>query len=293
MYSICKIKNLTGEITTLNGHEFQVDEIYTIQDVVRLHWASSDSVITAITNEDFQIHNGSAAINGISNQIDWLKQNSPQEVTPTAPKNEYTLKPFGLTFAKINSSTQISDITLSNKSDKTYDFSCTQVPAFYDCITSSDNTIRDGVYEVDGSSLTTFYGAAPNGDYKLIKPINIDCQVPVGQGFDTFYLWGCYGSIYEYGEADTIRLQIIDKDGVGVELGWYTQEQFDYMGEFLALEYDECWVNHVSGIKKLMTPDGAPGEIASGLYLRVKYYPKDVTKTDIKFYLDYILTVKE
>jgi hypothetical protein len=288
-----QIKNISGEVKELHIKEFQIDEIYDIPNIERNSWASNEDVIKAITNASFQVYLENTAIINITKQLDYLNGKKAVLVQPTSPLNEYTLKPFGLTFAKINSSTQISDITLSNKSENTYNFSCTQVPAFYDCITSSDNTIRDGVYDVDGGSLTTFYGAAPNGDYKLIKPINIDCQVPVGQGFDTFYLWGCYGSIYEYGEADTIRLQIIDKDGVGVELGWYTQEQFDYMGEFLVLEYDECWVNHVSGIKKLMTPDGAPGEIASGLYLRVKYYPKDVTKTDIRFYLDYILTVKE
>jgi hypothetical protein len=62
---------------------------------------------------------------------------------------------------------------------------------------------------------------------------------------------------------------------------------------YVVKEYDECWVNHLDKLTRLMTPDGAPGEIPSGLYLRVKYYPKDATKTDIKIWIDYIITVKD
>ena len=41
-YPICKIKNLKGVVDTLHGHEFAVNEIYTIQDMLYLsggeHW---------------------------------------------------------------------------------------------------------------------------------------------------------------------------------------------------------------------------------------------------------------
>lgn len=77
MYTICKIKNLTGNVLTLRGHEFSVDETYTIQESVRKSWAGSDEVITAVTSGDFQIHGEEGAIEGISNQIDWLKSYLP------------------------------------------------------------------------------------------------------------------------------------------------------------------------------------------------------------------------
>jgi len=77
MYTVCKIKNLTGTILTLHGHEFSVGEIYTIQETVRKSWASSDEVISKIASEDFQIHDGNGAVSGISEQLNWLKSYLP------------------------------------------------------------------------------------------------------------------------------------------------------------------------------------------------------------------------
>lgn len=87
MFTICKIKNLTGEITTLHGHEFQVNEIYTISDALRISWSTSDDVVSAIVNEDFEIHSDSGAVSGSSNQLDWLKNYMPHvmEIEKTPP----------------------------------------------------------------------------------------------------------------------------------------------------------------------------------------------------------------
>jgi hypothetical protein len=81
--SVCKIKNLTGDITPLYEHEFQIDEIFEITSDKREAWATNDDVLIAISNENFEIHNEDGAINGISNQIDWLKGSNPIVVSGT------------------------------------------------------------------------------------------------------------------------------------------------------------------------------------------------------------------
>lgn len=73
-FSECKIKNISGSIKTLHGKEFAINEIYQIQDTHRVSWATDDNVITAITDENFQIHDGgNNAVSGLNNQIDLLK----------------------------------------------------------------------------------------------------------------------------------------------------------------------------------------------------------------------------
>lgn len=94
-YPICKIKNISGEIKSLHEKEFQIDEIFMIEDSKRQGWANNDDVITAIVNNDFEIHDATEAIIGINNQIDYLKTNIPKTVEITnEPKIEYTSKYF-------------------------------------------------------------------------------------------------------------------------------------------------------------------------------------------------------
>ena len=91
-YSICKIKNLTGAVNTLNGHQFQIDEVYTIQDVARATWANEDTVLQAIADSDYQIHDSVGAISSISDQIDWLKNHTPIKVDELQPFAEPTYR---------------------------------------------------------------------------------------------------------------------------------------------------------------------------------------------------------
>jgi len=229
------------------------------------------------------------------NYLEHCNKHTNEVITPTSPKNEYDLKPYGVVHKHIDSSDQVFSITLSNKSDTTYDYSCSEVPQFYDCITQDDSQIRDEVYSVDTESgtVTTFSGNLVEGSGTLIRPINIDFQFPTNIEVDIFYMWGVYFSAEGFGEDDLVRLQIIDDIGVGVALGLYTQQEFEAMGsEVILKEYDECWVNQLNKIGCVYTPDGAPGEIYAGLKARIKYYAKDATKTNIKVWGDYIITIK-
>lgn len=219
-------------------------------------------------------------------------QTGPLTVIPTAPKNEYSLLPYGMVHAHLNSSSNVVDITLSAKVGDTYDFSCSRTPSFYDCLTNGDSSIRDGVMSVNGGKLTTFYGRLEEGTYHLCQPFVLDFDFPTY--YQVYSMWGCYVSAKDFGEDDLVRLQIVDKVGVGVQLGLYSQEEFDAMGgECVIKEYDECWIHQLDKVGRAMTPDGAPAIIYAGLTARALYYPKDITKTDIKVWLDYIVSIKD
>lgn len=215
-------------------------------------------------------------------------------VTPTAPANEHNLRPIGMQHKHIDASTLCTTLTLSNKNNSTYTYSSSATPAYRDCITQAHAEVRDGVYEVDTANhtVTTFFGEVSNGEATLCKPVHLDYEV-TSQYADINYLWGVFVNVKDFGEDDIIRFMIVDKLGFGVSAGWYTQAEFEAMGSlYVVKEYDECWVNQIADLKKLMTPDGAPGEIPAGLHLRASYYARDTTKTDIKVWIDYIMTFK-
>lgn len=295
-----RVKNNTGAPRAWVNQEIQPGEYYQIQSEEETRWANDSTLLTSIAAGDAIVNDGDSDLTDVNQAINHLKGRVPHEVvtiagsvfTPTSPMNEYDLKPYGALHKHINSSSQIFDITLSNKDGATYDYSCSVTPAYYDCIFNDTSEVKDGILSEDSGSLTTFYGLHGNGTVHLSKPVDIDYCVYDGD-HQMFQLWGAYFSAKDFGDDDVIRLQIVDKDGVGVSLGLYTQEEFDYMGEVVLKEYDECWVNQIDKIGKLMTPDGAPGEIYAGLFARAKYYSKDPSKTDVKMWVDYIITVKE
>jgi hypothetical protein len=119
-----------------------------------------------------------------------------------------------------------------------------------------------------------------NSALHLIDPDFIDFQFPVEHTKQ--YLWGCSSHVKDFGEDDYIVMQIVDKDNI---LGY---------GENTILkEYDQVWCQTLAkATSPFFTPDGAPGEIIGGLYARAVYYATDVTKIDVKIWLDYILTIK-
>lgn len=253
-------------------------------DLTEGEWTICDSVVDSHTGEQMP---------------DDYVQKISGEVTPTAPKNEYNLRPYGLAHKHIDSSEQIFDITLSNKNEFDIEYSnCSATPEFYDCIFQDHSEIRDGVSSVSGSMITSFMGRLQEGEAKLSKAVNIDYKIEVEEDIDYVYLWGVFVDAEGYGEDDMARLQIVDRDGVGVDLGLYDQDTFDYLcsiqgGVFILKEYDECWIRHISKLTEIDTPDGSPGEIPVGMVLRLKYYPKDITKTNIRVWKDYKITIKD
>jgi hypothetical protein len=82
-YSICKIKNISGEVKQLHEKEFDIDEIFTITDDKRHSWAYNDDVIKALSDEYFEIHNSIEAISGLAEQLRWLQNSIPVDVEVT------------------------------------------------------------------------------------------------------------------------------------------------------------------------------------------------------------------
>lgn len=81
---------------------------------------------------------------------------------------------------------------------------------------------------------------------------------------------------------DTVDLEIVDKDGAGVALGWYTQAQFDAMGEYVADRFGESW-NVDSGV--CTQPDVIvpyPAKIYKDLYIRISYNSSGTTAVKVK-----------
>lgn len=279
-YKICYIKNISGASATLNGRVLTSNEEYQITDNLRHDWANNDDVISAITDDDFQIGNGTSYITSYSDQLDWLKSDVPPEVQTTMAKNETSLKPYGITSMVIDASSYVSTITLSGKSGTTYSYTGTD-PAVNDCLTQGSGHLRDGVLSVDtqAKTVTLYYGVLANGSTKLSKPIILDYKLP--SDYSTYLIYGSYVSAFDYGEQDVVRMQIVDVDNIlGAGAG------------YIVSEYDELWVDHADKLTKLITPS-TPGEVPGLLYLRLKYYPKDVSKTNIRLYVDYIVEVKD
>lgn len=110
-FTVCKIKNLTGQTTALYEHEFQVDEVFQITDDKRQAWSQNDEVIVAIANQQFEVQTAEGTVSGISKQIEWLKNESPIKTeSQTTPLNRFELRG-----AK-------SDLTVPANSVRTLDF---------------------------------------------------------------------------------------------------------------------------------------------------------------------------
>jgi hypothetical protein len=290
---IRKVKNATQETRTWCGQEILSGQYYELQSSEILRWANDSVFLSVIGTGEALMNNGDIDVTDVNMAISLLKNLLPVEVTPTAPKSEYNLRPYGLGHKHIDASEQIFDITLSNKSGQDIDYSnCSATPQFYDCIFQDHSEIRDGVMSVDGSTITTFMGRLSEGAAKLSRPVNIDYKVEIVEVVYIVYLWGIYCNSEGSGEDDIMRLQVCDPDEVGVAAGLYTHEQIVAMN-YIVKEYDECWVKHADKITEFNSPDGSPAQIMVGMVLRIKYYCKDPTKTDIKVWSDYKITIKD
>ena len=71
--------------------------------------------------------------------------------------------------------------------------------------------------------------------------------------------------------GDTLAFKIVDKSGVGVGLGWYTQAQFDAMGEYVADTFAENWFVDDQRQDQSEAKVEFPALIRAGLYIRLEY----------------------
>jgi len=75
------IKNISGSILRLHLHEFDINELYHIEQQDLYSWSTNDDVIGAITTNLIQICNDDgSSVGGYSKQIDYLKGRQPVEI---------------------------------------------------------------------------------------------------------------------------------------------------------------------------------------------------------------------
>ena len=81
---------------------------------------------------------------------------------------------------------------------------------------------------------------------------------------------------------DTLHFEIVDKDGIGVALGWYTQQQFDAMGEYVADRFGQDWnIDHTIATQPdVIVP--YPAKIYAGLYVRIIYNSAGQSNVKVK-----------
>lgn len=75
--------------------------------------------------------------------------------------------------------------------------------------------------------------------------------------------------------GDNVTFQVIDKDGIGVTLGWYSQAQFDAMGNlYVAEEFATNWFISPDKLETILL---YRAKMISGLYLRIIYASTGLT----------------
>lgn len=131
-------------------------------------------------------------------------------------------------------------------------------------------------------------GTIPSGqtvavDLKLDDTDELGIQffsIKGGVLFGTNIEYGCYGSF-----------SVVDKDGVGVALGWYTQEQFDQMGNLYVVKK---WVR-----KRYFKPDcvcemeseAYSDPVPKGLYLRCNFH--NAGSNTVTLFINYDIYYKQ
>lgn len=85
--------------------------------------------------------------------------------------------------------------------------------------------------------------------------------------------------------GDYVDVQIVDKDGVGVTLGWYDQATFDAMGNlYVVTDYCKDWPVSPSGVTEVKSESVTKDPIPEDLYMRIVYTSVG-TVDDVKFQL--------
>lgn len=90
------IKNISGSEKTWAGSVIQNNSYYLIQENKELSFSTNDSVIAALSNNEAvmaKTDDGTTDINGINNNINFLKSNLPQQVEST--HSPFTKKQLG------------------------------------------------------------------------------------------------------------------------------------------------------------------------------------------------------
>lgn len=307
------IKNLSEVTKTYLNVEVepQAEFIIPMDNNSWIKFASSQQLIHDITEGLAQIGNGLVFFDSIPQQLNHLRGNLPQEIIPTSPKNEHCLEPTGATKGSFIPQDRAASITLSDVSEDglTFTYSCSLALRIGDYVFQDNFCRRSWITAIDtqNSKVTFELPVLEDGAGTYTQGYYADTRLPDWKL--SFYLWGALFSASNYSINDFLELAIVDRDHLfeldavtqsvfgcdAVDVGNYlTPMGFEFSEEYECWTkyYDESWVSNLRS-KELKSPDGAPGETMTGLYLRVSYFTSSTDTTRTDFFIDYNLTSKD
>jgi hypothetical protein len=241
---------------------------------------------------------------------------TPLETTDTSPKNEHCMEPWGCIKGVVNPSEHTFDIVLSNKSEdgRTFTYNPEVAANLHvgNYVFQNDFCNRSWIESIDTENSTITFELAELDNGSGIYCMGYYMDTKVRDWKPLMYLWGLTINLQCEQEVlplnDFVELSIVDHDDlflnedfVQAVFGCSAQDVapilesmgFENNGEYehWTKYYDETWVINVKN-KYTNTTDGAPGELLSGLYLRLSYFAgnKDTNKRHV--FVDYYPTSK-
>lgn len=238
-----------------------------------------------------------------------IKSLTPIETTTTSPKNEHCMQPWGCVKGAFVSEDLCCPITLSNKSEDgcTFDYVCSKALCLGNYVFMDDFCTRSWVRSYTETAVTFEMPVLSNG--VGVYSIGYYKDELVRDWKPRMFLWGLYLHSINHSNDDFLELSVVDENDLlkndeicqflfgvnAIDADPYIMGMgFENIGEFgshWTKYYDEQWVINAQG--KLTTPDGAPGELMPGLFLRMKYFPTEAKSTKTHFYIDYSPTSKD
>lgn len=246
-----------------------------------------------------------------------------QKTAATTPINEHCMQPFGCEkgyFKSLNApeGDYVCAITLSNKSANglTFNYTSNLVPEVGNYIFQNENSRRSWITDVDltNETITVERNTLDDGVGIYSKGYYTDSLVR--DWADLMYLWGITLNVQEYEGgvlesdpcADLIELSIVDKDdlfltdaycqkyfGVNATQAepFLIERGFELNGEYghWTKYYDESWIISCNGMYT-PSPDGSPGEIPAGQYLRLAFFTTENEEHEYHIFADYYPTSK-
>ena len=228
---------------------------------------------------------------------------SPLETTVTSPKNEHCMEPWGCVKGAFVPSQNCCSIILNNKSQDglTFDYYCSKDLSIGDYVFMDDSCLRSWIKSFTSTTVTFEEAWLIEGTG--IFSIGCYRDELVRDWKSRMFLWGLVFHSIGHSDDDFLELSIVDESDLfktdevcqalfGVNAidaePYILGMGFENIGEFgshWTKYYDEQWVINAQGTIK--TPDGAPGELMPGLFLRMKYFPTESKLTKTHFYIDY------
>jgi hypothetical protein len=238
------------------------------------------------------------------------------KVNNASPVNEHCMQPWGCEkgyFESKNASEgdYVCSITLSNKSQdgKTFNYNedCPIIPTVGNYIFQREASRRSWITAVNTTNKTLTVEMPNLDDGVGIYSKGYYIDVLVRDWAPLMYLWGLTLTVNEYDENNTleedpcgdfIELSIIDKDSL-FDSDLLIANGFEINGEYLDINgdpivtkyYDESWVLSTNGIYT-PSPDGSPGELYPGLYLRLSFFTTENEFHKYHIFADFYPTSK-